>query len=107
MRRMVQRPSAGSVARTGADELATVRSMTTPRARHAARLRASRRRAQARARWFVLTVAIAVLGVITLAVTAFGNDRSGGSPLSAAPASAPVTSAPPEPPALGPGRAAG
>jgi hypothetical protein len=74
--------------------------MTTPRSRHAARLRASRRRAQARARWFVLTVAIAVLGVITLAVTAFGNDRSGGSPLSAAPASAPVTSAPPEPQAL-------
>src|SRR2546426_934203 len=31
--------------------------MTTPRSRHAARLRASRRRAQARARWFVLAVA--------------------------------------------------
>jgi hypothetical protein len=71
--------------------------MTTPRSRHAARLRASRRRAQARARWFVLAVAISILGVVTLAVTAFGNDRSSSSPLAATPASAPVTSAPPEP----------
>jgi hypothetical protein len=74
--------------------------MTTPRSRHAARLRASRRRAQARARWFVIAVAVGVLAVITLAVTAFGNDRAGGSPLAATPASAPVTSAPPEPQVL-------
>src|SRR5437773_294718 len=74
--------------------------MTTPRSRHAARLRASRRRAQARARWFVLAVAVTVLAVVTLAVTAFGNDRSSSSPLAGAPASAPVTSAPPEPQVL-------
>jgi hypothetical protein len=74
--------------------------MTTPRSRHAARLRASRRRAQARARWFALAVAVSVLGVVTLAVTAFGNERAGGSPLAATPASAPVTSAPPEPQVL-------
>jgi hypothetical protein len=70
--------------------------ITTPRSRHAARLRASRRRAQARARWVVLFVAVAVLGVITLAVTAFGNDGS-GSPVSATATSAPVVAAPPEP----------
>jgi hypothetical protein len=45
----------------------------------------------------VLTVAVCVLGIITLAVTAFGNDRPDGSALTATPASAPVTSAPPEP----------
>ena len=74
--------------------------MTTPRSRHAARLRAHRRRAQARARWFVLIVAMGVLGVATLAVTAFGNDRAGSSPLASAAASPPVTSAPPEPEVL-------
>jgi hypothetical protein len=74
--------------------------MTTPRSRHAARLRASRRRAQARARWFVLAVAVGVLAVVTLAVTAFGNDRSGGSPVAATATSAPVTAAPPEPQVL-------
>jgi hypothetical protein len=74
--------------------------MTTPRSRHAARLRASRRRAQARARWLVLALAVTVLGVITLAVTAFGNDRSAASPLAGTPASAPVNAAPPEPQVL-------
>jgi hypothetical protein len=71
--------------------------MTTPRSRHAARLRADRRRAQARARWFVLAVAVGILGVVTVVVSAFGNDRSSGSPLATATPSAPVTSAPPEP----------
>jgi hypothetical protein len=70
---------------------------TTPRSRHAARLRASRRRAQARARWSVITVAIAVLAVVTLAVTAFGNEGAGGSPVAATATSAPVVAAPPEP----------
>jgi hypothetical protein len=42
-------------------------------------------------------VAIAVLTAATLVVTAFGNDRSDGSPLAAATPGAPVTSAPPEP----------
>jgi hypothetical protein len=74
--------------------------MTTPRSRHAARLRASRRRAQARARWLVLGIALSVLAVITLAVTAFGNDRATSSPLAGTPASAPVVSAPPEPQVL-------
>src|SRR5207302_328696 len=103
-----RRPRAGhavdrtavSCGRTRAGAIATVRAMTTPRSRHAARLRASRRRAQARARWFVLAVAVTVLAVVTLAVTAFGNDRSSSSPLAGAPASAPVTSAPPEPQVL-------
>jgi len=48
----------------------------------------------------VLAVAVTVLAVVTLAVTAFGNDRSSSSPLAGAPASAPVTSAPPEPQVL-------
>ena len=73
---------------------------TTPRSRHAARLRANRRRAQARARWLALALALTVLAVVTLAVTAFGNDRSSGSRLAGTPASAPVTSAPPEPQVL-------
>jgi hypothetical protein len=74
--------------------------MTTPRSRHAARLRASRRRAQARARWFVIVTAVAVLGVITLAVTAFGNEGTGGSSVSSSATSAPVVAAPPEPQVL-------
>ena len=59
-------------------ELATVPAMATPRSRHAARLRADRRRAQARARWFAIAIAVGVLGVATLALTAFdGESRSG------------------------------
>ena len=46
---------------------------TTPRSRHAARLRADRRRAQARARRFAVGAVIAVLAVVTLALTAFDN----------------------------------
>ena len=69
----------------------------TPRSRHAARLRASRRRAQARARWFVILVAVAVLAVVTLAVTAFGDEGTGGSPVASTATSAPVVAAPPEP----------
>lgn len=38
-----------------------------------------------------------MLSGITFAVTAFGNDRTGGSPVAATATSAPVTSAPPEP----------
>ena len=74
--------------------------MTTPRSRHAARLRASRRRAQARARWFALAVAIGVVGVGTLLLTAFDGsavEQSSGAPV---PAPLPVTSAPPEPQVL-------
>jgi hypothetical protein len=74
--------------------------MTTPRSRHAARLRASRRRAQARARWLVLGTAVAVLAIVTLAVTAFGNDRAGGSPVAETATRAPVVAAPPEPQTL-------
>jgi len=48
----------------------------------------------------VLGIALSVLAVITLAVTAFGNDRAGSSPLAGTPASAPVTSTPPEPQVL-------
>ena len=71
----------------------------TPRSRHAARLRAHRRRAQARARWIALAVVIGVLGVVTLLLTAFGNDR-GGAPAVATTtvaAAAPITSVQPEP----------
>lgn len=70
--------------------------MDTPRSRHAARLRASRKRAQARARWFALAIAVGVVGVATLALTAF-DDTSGQSADSPVPAPLPVTSAPPEP----------
>ena len=72
--------------------------MATPRSRHAARLRAHRRRAQQRARWLALAVAVGVLGVVTLLLTAFGTDR-GGAPATAASttASAPITSTPPTP----------
>jgi len=74
--------------------------MTTPRSRHAARLRASRRRAQARARWFALAVAVGVVSVATLLLTAFDGsavEQSSGAPV---PAPLPVTSAPPEPQVL-------
>jgi hypothetical protein len=74
--------------------------MTTPRSRHAARLRASRRRAQARARWFALSVAVGVVAVGTLLLTAFDGsavEQSSGAPV---PAPLPVTSAPPEPQVL-------
>jgi hypothetical protein len=74
--------------------------MTTPRSRHAARLRASRRRAQARARWFALAVAVGVVAVGTLVLTAFDGsavEQSSGAPV---PAPLPVTSAPPEPQVL-------
>jgi hypothetical protein len=74
--------------------------MTTPRSRHAARLRASRKRAQARARWFALGIAVAVVSAGTLLLTAFDGtavDQSSGAPV---PAPLPVTSAPPEPQVL-------
>jgi hypothetical protein len=69
--------------------------MTTPRSRHAARLRAHRRRAQARARWFALAVVIGVLGITTLLLTAFG-DGGDGSAAAPIPAPLPLTSVPPE-----------
>lgn len=68
---------------------------TTPRSRHAARLRADRRRAQARARRFAVAVVVGVLAVVTLALTAFDNQDS--APAVSRPAPLPVTSAPPEP----------
>jgi hypothetical protein len=63
-------------------------------------LRASRRRAQARARWFALAIAVGVVGVATLLLTAFDGsavEQSAGAPV---PAPLPVTSAPPEPQVL-------
>ena len=68
--------------------------MATPRSRHAARLRADRRRAQARARRFAVAAVVAVLAVVTLALTAFDNESA---PAVSRPAPLPVTSAPPEP----------
>jgi hypothetical protein len=69
--------------------------MATPaRSRHAARLRADRRRAQARARRLAVAGVIGVLAVVTLALTAFDNQSS---PVVSRPAPLPVTSAPPDP----------
>jgi hypothetical protein len=68
--------------------------MATPRSRHAARLRADRRRSQARARWFVVAIVIGLLAVATLALTAF--DGNSGSSTAPSVAPLPVTSAPPE-----------
>jgi hypothetical protein len=68
--------------------------MATPRSRHAARLRADRRRAQARARWFAVAVVVGLLGVATLALTAF--DGAGGSASAPSVPPLPITSAPPE-----------
>jgi hypothetical protein len=69
----------------------------TPRSRHAARLRADRRRAQARARRIAFGVVIAVLAIATLALTAFDGEST---PAVSRPAPLPVTSAPPEPQVL-------
>ena len=70
--------------------------MATPRSRHAARLRAHRRRAQARARWFALAVVVGVLGVVVLLLTAFDGGDATARPSRPRPAPLPVTSAPPE-----------
>jgi hypothetical protein len=67
--------------------------MATPRSRHAARLRADRRRAQARARRIAVAGVIAVLAAVTLALTAFDNESV---PAVSRPAPPPVTSAPPD-----------
>jgi hypothetical protein len=69
--------------------------MATPRSRHAARLRADRRRAQARARRIAVAAVIAVLGIVTLALTAFDDQSS--PPAVSRPAPLPVTEAPPDP----------
>jgi len=68
--------------------------MATPRTRHGARLRADRRRAQARARRFAVAAVIAVLAVATLALTAFDGETS--PPAVSRPAPLPVTSVPPD-----------
>jgi len=68
--------------------------MATPRSRHAARLRADRRRAQARARWFAVAIVIGLLGAATLALTAFNGESGSSSAPSVPPL--PVTSAPPD-----------
>jgi hypothetical protein len=68
--------------------------MATPRSRHAARLRADRRRAQARARRIAVVAVVAVLAAGTLALTAFDGESS---PAVSRPAPLPVTSAPPSP----------
>jgi hypothetical protein len=69
----------------------------TPRSRHAARLRAHRRRAQARARWLALGVLVGAVLVVTLAFTAFADDRSPGARPASSPVVNPATSEPPEP----------
>jgi anti-sigma-K factor RskA len=69
---------------------------TTPRSRHAARLRARRRRAQQRARWFALAVVVGAIAVGTLALTAFGDSTVGGTPSVASVSPPPVNAAPPE-----------
>jgi hypothetical protein len=63
-------------------------------------LRAHRRRAQARARWFALAIVVGVLIVATLLLTAFDESAVDGSAGAPVPAPLPVTSAPPEPQAL-------
>jgi hypothetical protein len=47
--------------------------MATPRSRHAARIRARRRRAQQRARRLAVLAILTVLGIVTLLLTAFGS----------------------------------
>ena len=74
--------------------------MTTPRSRHAARLRANRRRAQARARWFAIATVVGVVAVATLLLTAFDDNGVPSSTAAPVPAPLPVTSAPPEPQVL-------
>jgi hypothetical protein len=71
--------------------------METPRARHAARLRARRRRAQARARWLALAIVAGTAAAAVLLLTAFGVDGGQGSADLPSVAPAPVTAAPPEP----------
>lgn len=61
--------------------------MATPRSRHAARLRARRRRAQSRARGLALLAVVATLGLVTLLLTAFGSATPART---AIPASAPA-----------------
>jgi hypothetical protein len=72
-------------------------STLTPRSRHAARLRASRRRAQTRARWFAVAVAVGVLAVVVLIFTAFDESASNVSAGAPETPPLPVTAAPPEP----------
>ena len=74
--------------------------MTTPRSRHAARLRASRRRAQSRARWFAITAVVGVVAVATLLLTAFDGNGVSSSTAAPGPAPLPVTAAPPKPQVL-------
>lgn len=74
-------------------------SLTTPRSRHAARLRAQRRRGQARARWLALGVLVGLLGCVTLLLTAFDGTSGAPAAVSSVPP-APVTAAPPEPQVL-------
>jgi hypothetical protein len=71
--------------------------MTTPRSRHAARLRAHRRRAQQRARWLALGVVVGVLLIVTFAVTAFSNDGPSNAPPVSVPTNDPVNTTLPEP----------
>lgn len=68
--------------------------MATPRSRQAARLRARRRRAQQRARLVALLVALGLLGLVTLLLTAFGaggaSPPAQGTPTSSAAAGRPT-----------------
>lgn len=69
--------------------------MATPHSRQAARLRARRRRAQHRARAFVVLAAVGVLALVTLVLTAFG---SGTPRMRAATLPTPVAAADVQPP---------
>jgi hypothetical protein len=68
----------------------------TPRSRHAARLRAHRRRAQARARRLVLAALVAAALVVTLVITAFSGDGSTANRPASSPVVNPATTDPPE-----------
>jgi hypothetical protein len=63
----------------------------TPRSRHAARLRAHRRRAQARARRLVLGALVVALLVLTLVITAFAGEDSSATRPTSSPIVSPAT----------------
>jgi hypothetical protein len=66
--------------------------MASPRSRQAARLRERRRRSQRRARRLVIGSALAILGIVTLLLTAFGSGGSSSAPEPAAFAAVPAAS---------------
>jgi hypothetical protein len=73
--------------------------MATPRSRHAARLRARRRRAQRRTRGLALLAVVGVLATVTLVLTAFGSATPARTTVEPAPAAV-LPSGRPEPQAI-------